>query len=235
MLEINLLPPEMKKKRQRAAAMKMPDLGMLTGIPLPLMIAGFFGLIICVQLVAFGLVMLADAQHSSFNERSKNVMPLVKEVKALKGEIETLSNKTKAIDEIIEKRILWSKKLNDLSDSVTPGIWLTRLYYEEKLKEEVKKEKKKRKKRSKKKGKEKEEEIKPVRIVGITGYAYTKYEDPTTSVTKFIESMKANEDFAEDFSSIEVGGPIQEAMVYDVDAMSLKYPSCRLKGLRPSP
>ncbi|MFH1995981.1 MAG: hypothetical protein ABIJ27_03165 [Candidatus Omnitrophota bacterium] len=229
MIEINLLPQELKNKRRKAEAFKMPDMQKLSGISPPAAIAGFFGFMVAVQLAVFGMSAYANNRLTTFRARHRSVMPLVGEIKKLKSTIGVLSKKIKAIDEIAGKRVLWSKKLNDLSDSVTPGIWLTKVYYDENLissgegKSGGAKSSRKRPKAA-----PGTDEKTLDRNLGITGYAHSKHEEATVSVTKFIESLKANESFNEDFSVIELGGSIQEAMVYDVEAMSFKI-NCKLE------
>jgi len=235
MIEINLLPPELKKKRQKIALFKMPDMQKFTGIPLPIIISGFFGFMVIVQLLVFGMVVIANKRFEVFQKNNETIMPQVNEVRKLKSQLNVMTNRVKAIDEIVEKRLNWAKKLNDLVYSVPSGVWLTTLYYDEIFTEgngtaskEARVRARRAQKRSPKSKRQKKNPVKVLRFLSLTGHAYSKFEDPTASITKFVENLRANAGFAEDFSEIELGGPIQEAKVEDIETMSFKI-NCLFK------
>jgi hypothetical protein len=119
-----------------------------------------------------------------------------------------MSKKVSAIDELMVKRFSWTKKLNDLSDSVTPGIWLTQLDYDERLVERAKTAANTSKGQEGKVATEKILE----RYLVISGAASSMGEEGTALIGRFIKNLKENGSFYADFSDIEFGNIKREQM-----------------------
>lgn len=121
MIEINLLPKELRKKKK--VAFKMPEVNVKI---LPIGI-GFFAILILTQL-ALGMAISSKTKaFESLNEEWNKIFPEKREVDALKKEVNEIERKVDIIDQLIVKRTLWSRKLSDLSNSMISGIWLTKL------------------------------------------------------------------------------------------------------------
>ena len=117
--------------------------------------------------------------------------PKEKELLSLKKEIDSLVSRTKNIESIKKDKILWAPKLNDLSSSMIPGIWLTRLSLEEKS------------------GK---------KYLCIKGAVSSFGRDEAAMIGRFMKILKENESFFKDFSELELG-TIQQAQK-DVEIMN---------------
>jgi hypothetical protein len=126
------------------------------------------------------------------------------------------------------KRFLWSKKLNSLSDSMTPGIWLSSLDYDEKAGEKI----------SAGGAKQQIAKSKPAssgpaaekitnKCLVLSGYASSMGEQGTASIGKFIKSLKENPEFYSDFDDIELGS-IKAEKIQDQETMSFKL-TCMFK------
>jgi hypothetical protein len=125
------------------------------------------------------------------------------------------------------KRFSWAKKLNDLSDSMTPGIWLTELSYDEKLGEV---QRPALPSPLKKKGANENApttEKVVLRYLTISGMASSMGEEGTALIGRFIKNLKANNEFYSDFSEIELG-TITREKVDDQEVMKFNI-TCLFK------
>ncbi len=129
MIEINLVPPQFKKKRKSHLPWKGFD------IPLEAVIGLGGGLIIL--LIAAHVLLLALnihhlAQHKGLQGQWESLASSKHNVDAVLNELRTLQGKQKSAAGITPKgKILWSQKLNILSDHLPRGVWLKRVALEE--------------------------------------------------------------------------------------------------------
>ena len=118
MIEINLLPKELKaqmKKGGSEAAL------FLFFIPL------VFGIFLCVH-IYFGLVGLAkNYQFHILNNRWQSLEPQRKTLESSKQEYSGLSQEARAIALLTKQGVNWSEKLNRLSLNLPSGVWLNEL------------------------------------------------------------------------------------------------------------
>jgi hypothetical protein len=128
------------------------------------------------------------------------------------------------------KRFGWAKKLNDLSDSMTSGLWLSSLEYDEKTGE--KPAAGGARAPTNDKGKMASPggvtERTTNRYLILSGYASSMGEQGTSLIGKFIKSLKDNAGFYSDFGDIELGS-IKAEKIQDQEVMSFKL-TCMFKG-----
>jgi len=199
MIEINLLPEDLKKARRsssRSNGVRI-DLG---NLPMLNIAAVAAGIIIAIQVAMFALGMLFGAIYGSLEKNYSSISPARQEAEKFRAEVSRTSKKISAIDELMVKRFSWAKKLNDLSDSVTPGIWLTQLEYDEKMTERPKAGAA----TAKGDGKQATEKVLE-RYLVISGAASSMGEEGTALIGRFIEKLKENPSFYSDFGDIELG------------------------------
>ena len=112
MIEINLLPEELKKRKRTATGLDISDID-FKKIPL-LKIAGIAaGAVILIQLVVFGLGVMGGSVSKSLEKSYEQILPAKSEIEQLQYQISRMSKKVSAIDELMVKRFSWAKKLND--------------------------------------------------------------------------------------------------------------------------
>jgi len=225
MLEINLLPEELKKSRRAAPKIdtKNVNLEKLPLLNIALIAAGIF---VAVQIAVFGLGILGDAALRSLDKKYKDILPAKTEADKLSAQASIMSNKVKAIDELMVKRFSWAKKLGSLNDAVTPGIWLTQLEYDEKLVERPRAGASNAQKGRESQGKPAMEKILQ-RYLVISGAASSMGEEGTALIGRFIKSLKDNESFYSGFSDIELGN-IRREQVSGQEIMNFKI-TCLFK------
>jgi len=229
MIEINLLPEERRKKQSLFKGIDISNLN-LENIPILRFIYMIFGSLLIIQFVLFLIGSYSRYNYTSLDKRYNEILPKKKESDALKAQIEVINKKVNAIDELMVNRFIWGKKLNELSDSMTSGVWLTELSYDEKAIERPVESTSKLLKNKP----EGEQQAKPrmetivSRYLILTGYATNSGNEGTASVGKFIQTLKDNAAFYSDFASIELG-TIKGDKFDDQEVMNFKI-TCLFKG-----
>lgn len=226
MIEINLLPEELKKRRRAAPKIDVANISLesIPVIKIALVVAGIF---IAIQIVVFGFGILGGIVFRSLEKSYKEILPEKQYAEHLSFAVSKMSKKVSAIDELMVRRFSWTKKLNDLSDSVTAGIWLTQLEYDERLTE---KPKTAAVNTSQNKGGE-EKKTASEKVLGrylvISGASQSMGEEGTALIGRFIKNLKENMSFYSDFSDIELGS-IKREQVSGQEIMTFKI-TCLFK------
>jgi len=212
MIEINLLPEEMKKKKSR---WKQIDLSQVSLQSLPLLKIGVIvgACLVAIQALVSIIGTSTNGIYGALDRRYNAISSKKQEVDALKRQAEGVKKKIKAIDELMVQRFSWAKKLNDLSDAMTPNVWLTELNYDEQVSE----------RRIPLRGEGDSQksivEKKTSRFMKISGNASSIREEGAALVGKFIKSLKSSPGFYSDFSDIELG-TVRAAKIEDQEVMS---------------
>jgi len=228
MIEINLLPQEMRKKEPR---FKSIDLGEIDFKNLPLK---NIAIVAAVVLIGLHLLLFVSGAYSKskitdFTKKYSSIEAQNKDALSLKEQVDLIHRKVAAIDELMVKRFAWSKKLNDLSDSVTPGIWIASLEYNEKLSERsIQLIQKSTGGKDKAPAPKKSTEKMMLKNLIISGYASSMGEQGTSLIGKFIQNLKDNPGFYADFYEIELGS-IRAEKIKDQEVMSFKL-TCMFRG-----
>ncbi len=191
MIKINLLPEELRKKRQFNNYILML-LGTAVGLFLiVVMLSLFLGIQLKVQARRYHRL---DAEWKIMEKEEKEVLGLEK----LKTELDV---KKEAIENLSQSRLLWSGKLYQLSKNVPASIWLTELNMtsrREKIKVPVRDS-----------GKKEEVTvtwvIKNFQTMVIKGIVISLTgEEMIDSVGNFMTKLESDEEFFKDFSDVEL-------------------------------
>lgn len=193
MIEINLASKKTQKKK-----INIPK---ISSIPSKfLLIGGAVILLVVAQFAFTALITVKENKLKGLERKWAVLEPREKEVLAIKKEMVDLNNRLEAIADIVTKRILWAKKLNDLSDSMVPRVWLTSLSIDETLKK---------------------------KYLAIKGGITSLRKDEAAVIGKFMKILKENKSFFEDFSEIKLG-TLQQRKVREVEIMEFSI-ICFLK------
>lgn len=118
MIEINLLPEELKAKpKSQKAIVDIKTEYFLYLIPLILCI------LICVHIFLAGLTFTKNSQLCRLNNKWNSLEPQRKILEGFNKEYAITSEDALIIKQLIERRISWSEKLNKLSLLLPSGIW----------------------------------------------------------------------------------------------------------------
>ena len=124
MIEINLLPEELRKKKSDPR-FKLN----LQAEKLKFWIAGgAAGILIFIIIVLLLGSFIREAQINKFLAREKNFSSRLSHLDSVNNEISVLKVKMGALDTLTKRKFIWAEKINQLSDLVLPGIWFTRVY-----------------------------------------------------------------------------------------------------------
>jgi hypothetical protein len=196
MIEINLLPEESKKNKRSPSKTDLSALSM-SSLPIVGILVSAVGAVLLIQLILFVLGTMNGATLKSLTLEYNGILPKKQETEKLKIRVDEMNKKVGSINELMVKRFSWEKKLNALSDAMTPGIWLTELNYEEKLSDAANIEP-----AGKKGGQAVGSSL--ARHLILSGAASNTGEEGTALIGRFIKSLKDDPAFYSDFSGIEL-------------------------------
>ena len=121
MIELNLLPSELRKKESKFGFEISKETFRSVMITI-------IAIIVFIHIILIGSLFIKKVQFSRSTKEWQEILPQKNKIDALKNEYESVSDKTRAIDKLTKKgRISWAKKLNSLSDVLMQGVWLRRL------------------------------------------------------------------------------------------------------------
>ena len=202
MIEINLLPDELKKKESPFKALNLSGID-LKSVPVIPIAAGLVGLLLAMHILLFLVGIYGKIGFANYTKKYDAIAARKSEADALKAQVVAIHKKVAAIDDLMARRFAWSKKLNALSDFMTPGIWLVSLDYEEKMGErQVAFQVPGTKGQAPQTGTRTEKGL--VRYFVISGYASSMGEQGAALVGRFIKNLKENGTFYSDLNSIEL-------------------------------
>ncbi len=116
MIEINLLPEELRKKEERVNP--FAELPVKRGAIM--FVIGFFGIQLLATVGAFYL----KTHYTWVKAEVVKLRETNKEILAQKAETASIKKKTEKGDLCAKRSFYWSMLLNALSDSATKGVWL---------------------------------------------------------------------------------------------------------------
>jgi len=127
MIDINIAPHNIRKKKQKSF------LGSGFKIPLEIVIGIGGGLLMFLVLVHFYLLFM-NISHLSHHRKLKkewpDLLPAKENVDIVIKEMKALKDKNTAIEGLLSgNNILWSKKLNLISDDMPQGVWLKKIAF----------------------------------------------------------------------------------------------------------
>jgi len=114
MIEINLLPEELRAKSKKLG---IESRHILYLIPLAV------GILIFVHLYLAAVGIIKSCQFNTLNNKWKKLQPQREMLKKLTNEYQVLSADAKVIEQLNMRRLIWSEKLNKLSLDLPGGIW----------------------------------------------------------------------------------------------------------------
>ncbi len=194
MIEINLLPEELRKKEK--IKLDLPE------VPVFKILSTVLIVVISAQIL---LSTFAVYQKIEFIRTKKAVEKLInedREIAARKAETLAMSNDLKEIKAMTERKFLWAVLLNALSDSMTKGVWLRSLSVATLAANEP---------TSKKKG----GKVQKRRILNLEGSVIGSGQE-TAIIGKFIQQLKESPRFGEWFEDIKLSA-INQKKIKDFD------------------
>lgn len=117
MIEINLLPIELRKRKT------------LKKITIPKEFIVVLGVILLAALLLFHallqvFVIVNNMAYNQLNKKWISIQPQKKQIDSLKGQIKKLKDSETAFSQVVGQGLEASQKLNIISDSLANGVWL---------------------------------------------------------------------------------------------------------------
>lgn len=216
MIEINLLPPEIKKKKRK---IELPDVSFLP------IVTGLLGVIIIIHLLLGVTLSFKTKSLNRLEKKWQTALPDKQKADKMKTELTVMRGKIDAIDKLIKNRRSWAQRLNDISDAMIPGVWLNKLWLENRIVIQEPAAKSDTDDGYGGKVKVKEAKAEPKKIVirslHLNGSAIVSGGEETATIGKFIRSLKDNEDFFSDFKDIE-SASIQRTKIKEEEIMDFE-------------
>jgi len=224
MITINLLPTELRKAR-KGLDLKLPEMEIfITG-----------GIILVVVMVIVYLISFSSAKfmgwtHNKLVAEYSKLEPIMREAEKLENAKKSIDKKIALLGGLIHSRIIWAKRLNQLSDILPTQTWLIKMAVEKRTemvsvtpdghgKAGISK------KASPGAGKKVK---KSYNVFILEGMALSREnEDMTRRIGDLIKKVREDSIFSSDFSSVSLVSTCRVS-VADVDIMSFKI-GCRFR------
>ena len=117
MIELNLLPEQLKiKKKQKIEWAELPIIPVIVWVVI---------LTIGVHALSILFVEMNRGSMKTLKKEWENYSPKKKEMEELTKKLNSINAKVTSIEELKKSRIVWAKKMNNISDSMLPSVWLS--------------------------------------------------------------------------------------------------------------
>lgn len=178
MIEINLLPKELRIYSGIFRINK--EFCILAAGVLAFFLLGFF--------LMLGAVTGAQGfALTKLEKELKNLETSRRELRDIKTHLRFLQGQISAAEKMLIPAFFWSQKMNDISDLLPPGVWLTQMELEHR-------------RVTGSQG----EILSEGSLLMIHGRVYSKEKDEAAIVGKYISALKAKKGFSKDFEDIRL-------------------------------
>lgn len=189
MIEINLLPEELKVKTKQKASEHAPVAGVIGLTQDKIFIYALPAILIVFVLLHlyFGVLALAKGGHlAKLNRQWLDLSPQKKVFDEFNQRYSSASADASLTQGLISQRILWGQKLNKLSLDLPPGVWFNDLALNK-------------------------------QTVTVSGSVISLQKDELTLINKLLDNLKSEKNLYNDFVSLELSN-VQKRTVgsYDV-------------------
>jgi len=125
MININLVPIQKRKKKKKQS--------LLGGIQIPLEVVigsagGLFLILILIHIFLLFIITMKIGNIRTLVRQENEIQPFKKKVDLVITEMRDLQSRQSSLEKVIgQKSIKWFQKLNNISDSMTQGVWLRKI------------------------------------------------------------------------------------------------------------
>ncbi|MFH1655608.1 MAG: PilN domain-containing protein [Candidatus Omnitrophota bacterium] len=123
MIEVNLLPPELRKKEPKfMLAIPKETLYFVGGVVI--------AILVLMHIILISNLIVKKAKNSNLNRKKQQILPYREKLDGIEDEQGRIYDKIRSIDKLTKKgRINWTRKLNIISDALPQGVWLRRIEF----------------------------------------------------------------------------------------------------------
>ncbi len=194
MIEINLLPEELRNRVVKAASpeAQVRGSGVLEPKHFILLAPLIFTILIIVQLIIGVFGIIKSTQLRMLGEKWRQVEPQRKALEEFDNEYMLTSGDAQAIKELEAARIIWSEKLNKLSLDLPSGVWFNELLANSKE-------------------------------LILKGGVVSLNKEELGLIKQLIDNLKNDQQFFKDFNSLELDSAVKKTVgSYDITEFTLK-------------
>lgn len=190
MIEINLLPPELRKKKIKLPRQTLINTAVIT----------LFCLVILHIILAF-IAARQKKQLKLFQQEWKILQPQKIEADTVINQMQLLRNKETLIRKASGLDIVWAQKLNLISDLIPAEIWLTKVSLESRTRSPKPSQQRKLNLKAIQELKKRDQKILVISGVVAAG----RSSEMLSPVSRFITRLKREPLFFNDFEEVELG------------------------------
>ena len=190
MIEINLSPLELREKKSVVPFERIFKTRLIFIV---------LGSLVLLHLFLHSITAIGMIRLNKLGKSWQGLSPKKVQVDQIKNELAGINKEIPLIEQLIAKRVVWSKKLNRINDLMISGIWLKELTFE------------KQKTRTKAKTEYPESLV-------IRGSAASRTKDEPALIGRFMQNLKDDPSFSSDFTEIELG-PIKKRLIKQTEVM----------------
>ena len=129
MIEINLLPEELKLKTKKKVSFNFSNIDQKKLIYL---VPVVFGILILIHVCLAGLTIIASVRLGNLNRQWVKLEPERKKLESFQKESNISSADGQFLQQLSVQRVNWAEKLNSLSLSLPSGIWFEEMLISDK-------------------------------------------------------------------------------------------------------
>ena len=127
MIEINLVPEQLRKKRKATAGAPSTDTS-FSQAKLMSTVGNTIKILLCVHIPFQIFIVFKTIQYHKYEQERGVLSPERKSTEDAVKQLKDMQEKSKSMQGIAAKRdIFWSKKMNEISDNLPRGLWLARV------------------------------------------------------------------------------------------------------------
>ena len=214
MITINLLPTDLRKAK-KGLDLKLPGMEIFMAGGIILVVA-----MVLVYLISFSSAKFMGWTHNKLVAEYSKLEPIMREAEKLESAKKSINGKISLLKKLICSRVIWARRLNQLSDILPTQTWLTKMAVEKRTEMVSAAPKTKASPGTGKKIK------KSYNVFILEGMALSREnEDMTRRIGDLIKKVREDSVFSSDFSSVNLVSTCR-VNVADVDIMSFKI-GCR--------
>ncbi|MFC1632216.1 PilN domain-containing protein [Candidatus Omnitrophota bacterium] len=201
MIEIDLLPANLRQKSKFSFNLQ-PALKMK-------IVFIVLGGVILLQFFLSTIVFINNKRIAALKNNRQKLAPQKQQLDQLRTELSALNSRMPLIEGLFSQRVIWSEKLNRISDLMVAGVWLREIDLQTEQ--------------------QKGQQVSSIDLI-IRGSAASQAKDEPALIGKFMQNLKDDSVFSGDFSDIELG-PIKKRKIAETEVMDFIL-NCRFRPER---
>jgi len=116
LIKINLLPENLRPKKYKKISVSPQKVTSFVFMGL--------GVLVAINIIIISIGFALKINVNTLNKKFKRFKPGIQEIKKLETQLKEFRGKSQLTEELISDRILWSEKMQIISNTAPQGIWI---------------------------------------------------------------------------------------------------------------